>query len=77
MANLARLSLEDGSTILVEADGTQGDGPVQIGRGGDAIKDLPVAFQKVMKPVAEMAREAIDQLRAAAPDEVGHSPKAR
>jgi hypothetical protein len=69
MADLARLSLEDGSTILVEADGAKGDGPVQIGRG-DVIKDLPAAFQKVMAPVAELAKEAIVQLRTAAPDEV-------
>lgn len=70
MANLARLSLADGSSILIEADDAPIDGPVQIGRGDAVIKDLPSAFQKVMAPVAEMAKEAIAQLRAAGPDEV-------
>ncbi|MFD9602694.1 CU044_2847 family protein [Streptomyces sp. NPDC059970] len=69
--SLGRLALEDGSSILVEApDVSEGTGPVPAGRVGDAIRELPLSVQAALRPVTEMARTAVQQLREAGPDSV-------
>ncbi|MCX5345993.1 CU044_2847 family protein [Streptomyces atratus] len=67
--SLARLALEDGSSILVEAPDVS-EGPVRAGRVGDAIRELPLSVQAALRPVTEMARTAMQQLREAGPDSV-------
>ncbi|MFE4687507.1 CU044_2847 family protein [Streptomyces sp. NPDC056721] len=69
MRSLARLELEDGGSILVEAPDVS-EGPVPVGRVGDAIRDLPQSAQEYLRPVTEMARTAMQQLREAGPDSV-------
>ncbi len=69
MATVARLTLEDGGSVLVEAPpGAQG--PVKAGRVADAIQDLPVTLQAALGPVTDTARAVLRQLRKAGPSEV-------
>ncbi|MGW2251158.1 CU044_2847 family protein [Kitasatospora sp. NPDC001660] len=67
MAPLARIPLEGGGFILVEAPGAA-EGPVKAGRVSDAIHDLPGSLQGALEPVAEAARATLDQLRKVGPD---------
>ncbi|GAB7184315.1 hypothetical protein ATKI12_4146 [Kitasatospora sp. Ki12] len=67
MAPLARIPLEGGGFILVEAQGGA-EGPVKAGRVGDAIRDLPGSLQEALEPVTEAARATLDQLRKIGPD---------
>ncbi|MGX4690709.1 CU044_2847 family protein [Streptomyces sp. JNUCC 63] len=46
------------------------EGPVKAGRVSEAIHELPLTLQAALRPVTEMARAALDQLRCAGPDEV-------
>jgi hypothetical protein len=73
MRSLARLPLEGGGSILIEApDGFDAlpDGPVKAARLGDAIRELPTTVQAALKPVTDTAKVVLDQLREASPDEV-------
>lgn len=72
MAVLARIALDDGGFVLLEADPGfhQPDGPVQAGRVTDAIHELPAALSSALLPVTDTARTVLRQLRAAGPDEV-------
>lgn len=64
MAVLARMALEDGGAVLVEAPpGT--DGPVKAGRLGDVIHDLPLNLRAALEPVTETARTVLAHLRDA------------
>ncbi|MFB7270691.1 CU044_2847 family protein [Streptomyces sp. NPDC056244] len=54
---------------MVEAPDVS-DGPVPAGRVGDAIRELPLSVQAALRPVTEMARTAVEQLREAGPDSV-------
>lgn len=68
MAPLARIPLEGGGYVLVEApDTTEG---VRGSRIGDAIHDLPETLQEALGPVTEAARVALEQLRKARPDDI-------
>ncbi|MDX3537377.1 CU044_2847 family protein [Streptomyces sp. MB09-01] len=69
MAPLARIPLEGGGCILVEGSAALA-GPVQAGRLGNAVHDLPVSLQGALEPVTLAARAALDQLRKAGPDEI-------
>ncbi|WP_327265607.1 hypothetical protein OG444_33335 [Streptomyces sp. NBC_01232] len=69
MAPLARIPLEGGGYVLVEAPDTA-EGPVKAGRISDAIHDLPETLQEALGPVTEAARVALDQLRKARPDDI-------
>ncbi|MEU9880358.1 CU044_2847 family protein [Streptomyces phaeochromogenes] len=69
MRSLVRIPLESGGSVLVEA-AELADGPVKAGRVGDAIREMPVSLQAAMRPVADMARAVLDQLRQAGPDTV-------
>ncbi|MFD4509916.1 CU044_2847 family protein [Streptomyces sp. NPDC058457] len=69
MVQLARIALEDGCSILVEAP-VMGDGPVKAGRIGDVVRDLPESLQEALSSVSRAARTALDELRKAAPDEI-------
>ncbi|GAA1032171.1 hypothetical protein GCM10009557_29810 [Virgisporangium ochraceum] len=69
MVTLARVVLDDGSSILVEAPVPAG-GPVKAGRLGDTIRDLPSTLGTALGPVASMARTVLNQLRQAGPDEL-------
>ncbi|MGG7574929.1 CU044_2847 family protein [Streptomyces sirii] len=66
---LARIPLEGGGAILVEAPAAV-EGPVKAGRVGDAIHDLPGNLQGALGSVGEAARATLDQLRKAGPDEI-------
>lgn len=70
MTVAARIPIEGGGVILVEADPPQGGGPVKAGRIGDAIRDLPTTLQASLKPVTHAARVVLDQLREARPTAV-------
>jgi Trypsin-co-occurring domain 1 len=69
VAVLARIPLEGGGAILVEAPVVE-DGPVKAGRVSDAIRDLPTTLQSVLAPVTDAARVVLEQLRRAKPSEV-------
>ncbi|MGW0287182.1 CU044_2847 family protein [Streptomyces sp. NPDC002386] len=69
MGVVARLPLEGGGSVLVEG-GREPDGPVKVGRLADAVQDLPHTVQQALRPVAGLARAALEQLRQAGPDEV-------
>ena len=69
MRSLARIPLEGGGSVLVEAPEVT-EGPVKAGRIGEAIREMPVTLQAAMGPVTEMARAVLDQLRQIGPDEV-------
>ncbi|MGW5849188.1 CU044_2847 family protein [Streptomyces sp. NPDC055254] len=69
MTHLARISLEGGGSVLVEAPATA-DGPVKAGRVGDAIQQLPGNLQEAMGSVADASRAVLDQLRQAGPDAI-------
>ncbi|MFJ5924951.1 CU044_2847 family protein [Kitasatospora sp. NPDC092948] len=66
---LARVPLEDGGSILVEAVESAA-GPVKAGRIGDAVRDLPTSLGSALDPVTDMARTVLRRLRDAGPDEV-------
>ncbi|MEU9086643.1 CU044_2847 family protein [Streptomyces sp. NPDC048357] len=68
MTQLARIPLEGGGSILVEA--TAADGPVKAGRVGDAIHELPGSLQDAMASVVDASHAVLDQLRKAGPDAV-------
>ncbi|MFD6913436.1 CU044_2847 family protein [Streptomyces virginiae] len=67
MTHLARIPLEGGGSVLVEAPAST-EGPVKAGRVSDAIQDLPGNLQEALGSVAEAARATLDQLRKAGPD---------
>ncbi|GLF95146.1 CU044_2847 family protein [Streptomyces yaizuensis] len=69
MADLVRVPLGSGGSILVEAvEGA--DGPVKAGRIAEAIRDVPGSLQTMLEPVTEMAGAVLERLRQAGPDEV-------
>ncbi|MEV8530614.1 CU044_2847 family protein [Streptomyces sp. NPDC051211] len=67
MTQLARIPLEGGGSLLVEAPAPV-EGPVKAGRVSDAIHELPGTLQAALGSVAEAARATLDQLRKAGPD---------
>ncbi|MDC7337205.1 CU044_2847 family protein [Streptomyces lydicus] len=67
MTSLARIPLEGGGCILVEAPGTA-QGPLKAGRVSDAIHDLPDSLQGALGSVTKAARATLDQLRRVGPD---------
>ncbi|TDU73487.1 CU044_2847 family protein [Streptomyces sp. KS 21] len=69
MAALARIPLDGGGYVLIEAPAGS-DGPVKAGRVSDAIHALPGSLQQALGPVTEAARAALEQLRKAGPDEI-------
>jgi hypothetical protein len=69
VASLARIALEGGGSILVEAPVVV-DGPVKAGRVGDAIHDLPATLQTALEPLTAAGQAILDQLRKAGPSEV-------
>ncbi|MBB4987119.1 MULTISPECIES: CU044_2847 family protein [Streptomyces] len=69
MTPLARIPLAGGGSILVEGSGVP-TGPVQAGRIGDAVHELPGSLQAALEPVTEAARATLEQLRKARPDQI-------
>ncbi|MFE3632773.1 CU044_2847 family protein [Streptomyces sp. NPDC059168] len=69
MKGIARLPLEDGGAILVEAT-PEPDGPVRAGRISDAVQELPRSLRELLGPVRETARTVLQELRQAGPEEV-------
>lgn len=69
MGGFARLPLDGGGSILFEAPDVR-DGPVKAGRIGDAVRELPSTLREALGPVTDMAREALEQVRRAGPDNV-------
>lgn len=69
LAPLARIPLDDGGCILIEAPAALA-GPVKAGRVSDAIHDLSGSLQDALAPVTEAARATLNQLREAGPDEI-------
>ncbi|WP_329384027.1 hypothetical protein OG625_22520 [Streptomyces sp. NBC_01351] len=67
MTHLARIPLEGGGSILVEAP-AGAEGPVKAGRISDAIHELPGNLREAMGSVAEASRAVLDELRQAGPD---------
>lgn len=66
---LARVPLEGGGSILVEAEEGVA-GPVKAGRVGDAVRELPESLGSALEPVTGLARTVMHRLREAGPDEV-------
>ncbi|MFE7193944.1 CU044_2847 family protein [Kitasatospora sp. NPDC057541] len=66
---LARVPLEGGGSILVEAEDSAA-GPVKAGRVGDAVRELPESLGSALEPVTGLARTVLHRLREAGPDEV-------
>jgi hypothetical protein len=69
VAGLARIALEGGGSILVEAAAGL-EGPVKANRVGEAVRELPASLQVALEPVVDMARTVLTQLRRAGPAEV-------
>ncbi|WP_330286780.1 CU044_2847 family protein [Streptomyces sp. NBC_00576] len=69
MRSFARLPMENGGSILFESPEFS-DGPVKAGRIGEAVRELPSSLREALGPVTDMAREAMEQVRSAGPDEV-------
>ncbi|MFE5618324.1 CU044_2847 family protein [Streptomyces sp. NPDC056524] len=68
---LARIALDGGGTILVEAAEAEEDGPVKAsGLPGDAIRELPVRLGQALEPVTDLARTVLGRLRDAGPAEL-------
>ncbi|MBP2055451.1 hypothetical protein J2Z21_008465 [Streptomyces griseochromogenes] len=67
--HLARIPLEDGGCVLIEASSAM-DGPVKAGRISEAIHDLPQDLQGALEPVTKAARATLEQLRKAGPHEI-------
>ncbi|MFG2291281.1 CU044_2847 family protein [Streptomyces sp. NPDC048595] len=67
MTHLARIPLEGGGSLLVEAPATA-QGPVKAGRVSDAIHDLPGGLKAALGSVTDAAHATLDQLRKAGPD---------
>ncbi|MFE6844006.1 CU044_2847 family protein [Streptomyces sp. NPDC057686] len=72
MATLARIALDGGGGLLIEAPpgSVALEGPVKAGRLADAIHDLPETLQEALVPITEAVRATLDQLRKARPDEI-------
>ncbi|MEH1164435.1 CU044_2847 family protein [Micromonospora sp. CPCC 205539] len=66
---LVRIPLDDGGSLLVQG-AEEPDGPLNAGRIGSSVRDLPVTLRATLKPVAEAAQVVLDQLRQAGPDEI-------
>ncbi|MGD3112411.1 CU044_2847 family protein [Streptomyces sp. YGL11-2] len=69
MAALARIPLDGGGCVLIEAPAVS-EGPVKAGRVSDAIHDLPGNLQGALEPVTAAARATLEQLRKAGPDKI-------
>ncbi|WP_406180411.1 CU044_2847 family protein [Streptomyces sp. NBC_01006] len=69
MAPLARIQLDGGGSLLIEAPAGL-EGPVKAGRIGEAIHELPETLQEALVPVTEAARVTLEQLRKARPDQI-------
>ncbi|MFF1445143.1 CU044_2847 family protein [Streptomyces sp. NPDC058295] len=69
MRSVVRVPLEGGGVIQFEA-AAEHDGPVKVGRFGDAVRELPQTLQQSLTPVGDAARAVLEQLRRAGPDEV-------
>ncbi|MGW1373721.1 CU044_2847 family protein [Streptomyces sp. NPDC002446] len=67
MTHLARIPLEGGGFLLVEAPSAL-EGPVKAGRVGEAIHELPGSLKQALGSVTEAAHATLDQLRKAGPD---------
>lgn len=68
MTEVARMRLEGGGSVLVEAPAGLGAGPVKAGRGG--IRELPMSLRDALVPITESAKTILDQLRSAGPREI-------
>ncbi|MEU9155386.1 CU044_2847 family protein [Streptomyces sp. NPDC048417] len=66
---MARIPLEDGGCVLVEASSTV-EGPVKAGRVGEVVHDLPGSLQEALGPITAAARAAAVALRSAGPHEL-------
>ncbi|MFF2549195.1 CU044_2847 family protein [Kitasatospora sp. NPDC058063] len=66
---LARVPLDGGGSILVEAEEAAA-GPVKAGRVGDAVRELPESLGSALEPVTGLARTVLHRLREAGPNEV-------
>ncbi|MEV5904699.1 hypothetical protein OG613_03900 [Streptomyces sp. NBC_00015] len=69
MHSVVRVPLEGGGVVQFEA-AAEHDGPVKVGRFGDAVRELPQTLQQSLTPVGDAARAVLDQLRRAGPDEI-------
>ncbi|MFJ4950799.1 CU044_2847 family protein [Streptomyces sp. NPDC088760] len=67
MTYLARIPLEGGGCLLVEASAAV-EGPVKAGRISEAVHELPTSLQEALGPITQAARAALDELRKAGPD---------
>lgn len=70
MADLVRIPLDDGGSVLVEDVRPHGQGPVRVSRVGDVIKEASGSIGAVLVPVRQAAAAALEELRKARPDEV-------
>jgi hypothetical protein len=73
MAELVRIPLDGGGSVLVEDLRPSASGPVRVGRVADAvdaIKDADRSLRAMLVPVRRTAQAVLDELRQACPDEV-------
>jgi hypothetical protein len=67
LTHLARIPLEGGGCLLVEAPAVV-EGPLKAGRIGEAVHDLPQSLQGALGSITQAARATLDELRKAGPD---------
>ncbi len=72
MKHLIEFGLEDGSTILVEVEETDGAGVVPAGRGGKVVQRARQSFEAALDKLRPAAQALIGKLRSLhdPPDEI-------
>jgi len=71
MSGVARIGLDGGGTLTVEAAGPGADGgPIQAGRVADGLQQMPETLRAALQPITQASRELLAELRSAGPGEV-------
>jgi hypothetical protein len=70
MAELARIRLAGGGTVLVESADPDDEGPVMAGRAGDRVREMSATMQELLQPVTDMSEVLLDHLSRAKPAEL-------
>ncbi|WP_305788381.1 CU044_2847 family protein [Symbioplanes lichenis] len=69
MPELARIELEHGGWLYLEAAGGEFDGPVKAGLA-DAVSQVPGTLRSALGTIGQASREILGSLQPARPDEV-------
>ncbi|GAA3952037.1 CU044_2847 family protein [Actinoplanes auranticolor] len=69
MPELARIELEHGGWLYLEATGDDFDGPVKAGLA-DTVSQVPGTLRSALGTITQASREILSSLKPAGPDEV-------